>query len=146
MLTILLDPAAHPIIDPGYNAHPADVAVMGTGLKFVDLVAKSSALKGKFEDRLLPNPKYDLQKVEDQRAAAQDWIMGEYHPCGSCAMGDTVDSRLRVNGVKNLRVADASIFPTHVSGNIVSSVYMVAEKAADIIKADWDHAALKQAA
>lgn len=58
-------------------------------------------------------------------------------------MGHTVDSRLRVNGVKNLRVADASIFPNNVSGNIVSSVYALAEKAADMIKHDWDHAALK---
>ena len=58
-------------------------------------------------------------------------------------MGDTVDSHLRVYGVKGLRVADASIFPNHVSGNICSSVYAVAEKAADIIKADWDYATIK---
>lgn len=54
-------------------------------------------------------------------------------------MGDALDSRLRVKGVQRLRVADASIFPNHVSGNIVSSVYAVAEKAADIIKHDWEH-------
>lgn len=64
-------------------------------------------------------------------------ILGEYHPCGSVAMGDALDSRLNVNGTRNLRVADASVFPNHVSGNIVSSVYAVAEKAADIIKDDW---------
>lgn len=63
--------------------------------------------------------------------------MGEYHPCGSCAMGDTVDAKLRVKGVKGLRVVDASVFPNHVSGNIVSSVYAVAERAADLIKADY---------
>lgn len=63
--------------------------------------------------------------------------MGEYHPCGSVAMGDALDSRLNVKGTKNLRVCDASVFPNHVSGNIVSSVYAVAEKAADLIKADY---------
>lgn len=56
-------------------------------------------------------------------------------------MGDALDSHLRVKGVKKLRVADASSFPNHVSGNIVSSVYALAEKAADVIKDDW-HIAL----
>lgn len=74
-----------------------------------------------------------------------DVIVGEYHPCGSVAMGDALDSRLRVKGAQNLRVADASVFPNNVSGNIVSSVYAVAEKAADMIKEDWDFAALKAA-
>lgn len=59
-------------------------------------------------------------------------------------MGHTVDSRLRVKGVKNLRVADASTFANNVSGNIVSSVYAVAEKAADMIKADWEYGALNK--
>lgn len=63
--------------------------------------------------------------------------MGEYHLIGTCAMGEVVDSRLRVKGVKGLRVVDASVFPNHVSGNICSSVYTVAEKAADLIKEDW---------
>lgn len=52
-------------------------------------------------------------------------------------MGQVVDGRLKVKGVSGLRVADASVFPNHVSGNICSSVYAVAEKAADMIKADY---------
>jgi choline dehydrogenase-like flavoprotein len=75
----------------------------------------------------------------------RDWVLSEYHPIGSCAMGSALDSRLRVKGVNNLRVADASVFPNNVSGNIVSSVYATAEKAADIIKADYQYAALKKA-
>lgn len=62
--------------------------------------------------------------------------MGEYHPCGSVAMGQVLDSRLRVKGVEGLRVVDASVFPNNVSGNIVSSVYAVAEMGADFIKQD----------
>jgi choline dehydrogenase-like flavoprotein len=61
-------------------------------------------------------------------------------------MGDVLDSRLRVRGVKNLRVVDASAFPNHVSGNIQATVYALAEKAADMIKADWGDAALDGAA
>jgi choline dehydrogenase-like flavoprotein len=48
-----------------------------------------------------------------------------------------LDSRLRVKGVQGLRVADASVFPNNVSGNIVSTVYAVAEKAADFVKEEY---------
>jgi len=63
----------------------------------------------------------------------------EYHPVGTCAMlprekGGAVSDELRVYGTSNVRVVDASIFPTHVQGNIVSLVYALAEKAADIIR------------
>ena len=54
-------------------------------------------------------------------------------------MGDALDSRLNVKGVKGLRVADASVFPGSVSGNIVSTVYMTGERATDLIKEDRDY-------
>ena len=62
-----------------------------------------------------------------------------YHPVGTCKMGDdefaVVDSELRVHGVANLRVADASIIPKIVSGNTNAACFMIAEKAAhDILK------------
>ena len=60
-------------------------------------------------------------------------------------MGSSLDSRLRVKGVKNIRVVDAATFANNVSGNIQSSVYATAEKAADMIKEDNDHAGLKKA-
>ena len=59
-------------------------------------------------------------------------------------MGSSLDSRLRVKGVKNIRVVDASAFSNNVSGNIQSSVYATAEKAADLIKEDNDYAGLKK--
>lgn len=52
-------------------------------------------------------------------------------------MGDVVDAELKVKGVQGLRVVDASVFPNHISGNICSSVYAVAENAADIIKGEY---------
>jgi choline oxidase len=65
-----------------------------------------------------------------------------YHPAGTCAMGadvnsnSVVDSKLRVRGVEGLRVADASVFPTHVSVNPNMTVMMIAERCASFICED----------
>ncbi|KAI7541050.1 GMC oxidoreductase [Hortaea werneckii] len=132
----------HPAIQPAFLTHPADAAVLGAGLRMVDSMIKSEHVSDKVLRRTHPDPSTDLSDLDQ----AKDWIhklvISEYHPCGSCAMGDAVDTKLKVKGVQGLRVVDASIFPNHVSGNIVSSVYMVAEKGADLIKTDWDYAAL----
>ncbi len=57
-----------------------------------------------------------------------------HHPLGTCAMGDVVDTSLRVKGVEALRVVDASVMPDLVGGNINAAVVMIAEKAADLIR------------
>ncbi|KAG9789513.1 Dehydrogenase [Exophiala dermatitidis] len=135
------DPTVHPEVDPGYLSHEADVAVLAAGIKFIESLARAPALQGKLGPRIQPSRKDfpHLDAVDARRAAVREFCLGEYHSCGSCAMGDTVDSRLRVlGGVEKLRVVDASVFPNNVSGNIVSSVYMLAEKAADLIKEDWE--------
>lgn len=113
-------------------------------MKFIDKFCQSSHLKDKLGKRSYPDPKLDLQNIEDAKTAVRDWCIGEYHPAGTCSMGEVLDSKLKVKGTSNIRVADASVFPNHVSGNIVSSVYMVAERAADIIKNEWDYGALNR--
>lgn len=62
----------------------------------------------------------------------------EYHPCGTTALGQVVDEQLKVLGVQSLRVVDASIVPSHVSGSIVALAYVIAEKAADVISNDQE--------
>ena len=81
----------------------------------------------------------------DKVASDADWLafvreMGEtvFHPTSTCSMGAVVDARLKVQGVDNLRVVDASVMPAVPSGNINAAVIAVAEKAADLIK---EHAA-----
>jgi choline dehydrogenase/4-pyridoxate dehydrogenase len=56
-----------------------------------------------------------------------------HHPCGTCRMGDVVDTSLRVKGTDALRVADASVIPTVIAGNSNIPVNAVAERAADLI-------------
>ena len=137
----------HPTLDPALLKHPADTAVLATGLRLLDKIAGSKAMKGKIAKRTCPaDASIDLCDAAQAQAYTRDSVLTEYHPVGSCAVGDAADAKLRVRGVRNLRVADASVFPNHVSGNCLSSVYAVAEKAADLIKEDWEYVGLKQGA
>lgn len=110
-----------------------------------ETAARTSHLKDKIAKRTVPPSEVDLLDTKQAIEAVHEVAVSEYHAMGSCALGDALDNRLMLKGAKNIRVADASIFPNNVSGNIVSSVYAVAEKAADMIKADWDHGALNKA-
>ncbi len=58
-----------------------------------------------------------------------------YHPTSTCAIGEVVDPQLRVYGFEGLRVADASVMPTITRGNTNAATIMIAEKAADLIRA-----------
>ncbi|KAJ5297894.1 hypothetical protein PENANT_c012G10269 [Penicillium antarcticum] len=132
------DPTKQPVINPNYAGHEADISLLAAAIRWSDKVTESSHLKPSILGRAVPEPEINLQDFEAARKVVQDLVAGEYHICGSVALGDALDSRLRVKGVEGLRVADASVFPNNVSGNIVSSVYAVAEKAADLIREDWD--------
>jgi choline dehydrogenase-like flavoprotein len=131
------DPAAAPLIDPNFLGDADDLQRLVRGFKIMRRILSQSALAG-YGGRELPasaGAKSDEQ-IEAFIRSRADTI---YHPAGSCRMGngalDVVDAKLQVHGVAGLRVVDASIMPRLVSGNTNAPTIMIAEKAADMIKA-----------
>ncbi|KAL4931404.1 GMC family oxidoreductase [Aspergillus undulatus] len=78
----------------------------------------------------------DMGDLKQVREYVKDQILIYNHATGRCAMGDVVDERLKVKGLQGLRVVDASIISTQISGNIVATVYSMVKGGADIIIED----------
>lgn len=142
-----LDP---PVIDPRYLSHPLDTEILARHLRYILTIAETQPLASllKSGGRQLP-PNTDLSTLDAAKEHCKRNLITNNHPCGTCAMmprekGGVVDEHLKVWGVKRLRVVDASMFPMIPAGNIQSSVYAVAERAADLIKVDWERSSLKQ--
>lgn len=138
--SVSANPLDAPAIDPGFLSHPADLDIIAAGIQFADRVFSSDALKGKVGRRVDPPPSIDLQDKEQARDFVRGHVVAYHHSLGTCAMGQVVDERLRVKGVQGLRVVDASVMPMQVSTAIMATVYAVAEKAADMIHADYQSA------
>jgi choline dehydrogenase-like flavoprotein len=130
------DPFAAPAIDLGLLRDPTDVELLSAGLEFADKVFSSSHVSDQVVTRVIPSPDVDLGDREQGCQFVRDWTTSFNHILGTCAMGRVVDERLRVKGISGLRVVDASVIPTQISGNVMATVYAVAEKAADLIKED----------
>jgi len=131
------DPLSPPAIQPNYLADDADLRLLIEGMRLARRLVESRAFD--------PYRGVQFLGPEDDTDEAITTYLRErtetlYHPVGTCTMGSdalaVVDSRLCVRGVAGLRVADASIMPTLVSGNTNAPTIMIAEKAADMIKAD----------
>ncbi|MBI3498430.1 MAG: choline dehydrogenase [Proteobacteria bacterium] len=134
------DPRVHPAIQPNYLSEPEDRACVIAGLKIARRIAQMPALRDYIAGEYSPGG--DVQTDDELLAFAREKGGTIYHPAGSCKMGPegdamaVVDPRLRVIGLSGLRVADASIMPTLVSGNTNASAIMIGEKAADLIRKD----------
>jgi choline dehydrogenase-like flavoprotein len=131
------DPFSAPLIDPNFLGARDDVERLVRGFKIMRNLLQQPALasQGGAEIAASARAEGDFQIEQFIRDNA-DTV---YHPVGSCRMGkgtmDVVDHALRVHGIQGLRVVDASIMPRVVSGNTNAPTIMIAEKAADMIRA-----------
>ncbi|CAG9861255.1 unnamed protein product [Phyllotreta striolata] len=141
------DPNVYPDINPNYFTHKEDVRTLTEGIRIALNVSASSAFQ-RFNSRphKIPFPgcrQYAFDTDEFWECSIRHFTFTIYHPTSTCKMGPrtdpdaVVDHRLRVYGVERLRVIDASIMPTIVSGNTNAPTIMIGEKGADMIKEDW---------
>jgi choline dehydrogenase-like flavoprotein len=127
-----------PVVDPHYLDDGADLEVLIRGIEVSRELVHTNAFEGLRGRELAPG-----DAVTDPAGLARyvrENASTVWHPVGTCRMGSdrdaVVDARLRVHGVEQLRVADASVMPTITSGNTNAATIMIAEKAADLIAAD----------
>ena len=134
------DPLNPPLIDPRYLSTPYDLEALKVAAKYTRKMSNTVPFKdvwvSEFEPGLSTETDVQWEKY------VRDNVGTFYHPLGTCAMlpkkdGGVVDPQLRVYGVDNLRVVDASIIPMIVSAHIQTAVYGIAERAAEMMMADY---------
>ncbi len=132
------DPQMHPRIHANYLATPEDRGAIVAALRKVRNIFLQKAMDRYREDEIAPGEA--VASDEDLLEFIRDTAESIYHPVGTCKMGQddmaVVDDRLRVHGISNLRVADASIMPMITAGNTNAAAVMIAEKCADMLLED----------
>lgn len=141
------DPFTYPMIVPNYFGHPYDMRTMIRAVRQMLKLEKTKAFR-KINATLHRD---NLERCKDLPYDGDDYwdcylrhmMATVYHYSGTCKMGaDTdrtavVNGKLQVIGVRNLRVADASVMPEIISGHPNAAVLMIGEKVSDMIKSDW---------
>ena len=132
------DPRVAAAIRPNYLSTEGDRDVAIASIRHVRKLMSAKAVERFAPEEILPGPA--VASDADVLRKVGDIATTIFHPVGTCKMGSdpmsVVDARLRVHGLTGLRVVDASIMPTIVSGNTNSPVIMIAEKASEMILAD----------
>lgn len=138
-----------PFIFPNYLSHPDDMATLVKGIRLALNISEQPALQKlgtRFHSTPLP-PCAHFGVATDAyfECMAKHFTFTIYHQSGTCKMGPAtdkravVDPRLRVYGIKGLRVIDASIMPEIPAAHTNAPTFMIAEKGADMIKQDWGY-------
>jgi len=130
------DPADAPAVHPNYLASETDQRTIVAGLKLCRQILENPHLKPFIASEFQPGPAVESDEQLLDYARRRGGTV--YHPTSTCKMGGdplaVVDAELRVHGIGGLRVADASIMPTVVSGNTNAATIMIGEKAADMAR------------
>jgi choline dehydrogenase len=131
------DAAAAPVIDHRFFTDPDDMRTMVAGMRIALRILEAPAFAPYRKKELFPGEGKRTDAEIEQ--ACRDHMGIVYHPVGTCKMGrdemSVVGPDLRVHGIEGLRVVDASIMPTLIGGNTNAPTVMIAEKAADMIRA-----------
>lgn len=141
------NPFSSPLIDMGYFSDPRDLEILVEGAKKTIQLSKTESMQ-RYGAQLLSNPipacrSFPFGSDDYWRCHARQITFTIYHQSGTCKMGPTndpssvVDPRLRVIGIRGLRVVDASIIPKIPAAHTNAPTIMIAEKASDMIKQDW---------
>ena len=131
------DPTATPRMITNSLSEPDDLRSLVDGMELAREIAAQGPMREIVVSELKPGP--DRRERADLEADLRRRLMLIYHPVGTCRMSDggddaVVDSRLRVHGLENLRVVDASVMPVIPGGNTNAPTIMIAERAADLIR------------
>ncbi|CDF95138.1 MULTISPECIES: GMC family oxidoreductase [unclassified Pseudomonas] len=133
---IRLDSAAKPVIDFNFLSDPEDARVLIEGLKLARRILADQPFDGIRGKEMLPGA--HVQTDEQLMTYVREYAATVFHPVGTCKMGvdamSVVGPDLKVHGIQGLRVVDASIMPTLISGNTNAPCIMIGEKAADLIR------------
>jgi choline dehydrogenase-like flavoprotein len=135
-------PENKPRIDPNFFAHREDMETLMAGFREARRIVSQPALAAMTGSEIEPG----LGEQSDAQldAALRKIVNTAYHPSSTCKMGPgsdrmaVVDNRLRVHGVSGLRVVDASVMPSIISGNTSAPTMMIAERAARFIVEERD--------
>jgi choline dehydrogenase len=129
------DPEEFPSIKYNFLSSQLDKDTLVAGVKFIRNLMKTEPMKEFVNDEIQPG--FEISTDDDILEFIKNKAETVYHPSGTCKMGfdqnAVVDKNLKVHGIKGLRVADASIMPTLVSGNTNAVCMMIGERCADFI-------------
>lgn len=137
------DPKVYPAVNPRYLSHSMDLKIFSKHMLHVPKIFTTEPLASHLKGGgTVLQPGYPVLTEENVEMFVRDNLDTEHHPIATCSMlpreeGGVVDKELRVYGTTNLRVVDASVLPLQSAVNTTSTVYAVAERAADLIKEKW---------